>query len=64
MHDAGMSARVWEALERTEIMALSTLGPDGNWTSPVQYRYKGTGFERFHGDKKQPVCLAAEVTTT
>lgn len=32
-------ATVEEALERTDIMALSTIGPDGSWTSPVQYRY-------------------------
>lgn len=37
--DEGMTARVREALERTEIMALSTLGPDGPWTSPVQFRF-------------------------
>jgi len=30
--------RVKEALERTDIMALSTIGPDGPWTAPVQYR--------------------------
>jgi nitroimidazol reductase NimA-like FMN-containing flavoprotein (pyridoxamine 5'-phosphate oxidase superfamily) len=26
-------------LERTPIMALSTVGPDGSWTSPVQFAY-------------------------
>jgi hypothetical protein len=31
--------RVKEALERIDIMALSTIGPDGPWTAPVQYRY-------------------------
>ena len=34
-----LNARVKEALGRTEIMALSTLGPDGPWTSPVQFRF-------------------------
>jgi general stress protein 26 len=29
--------RVKEALERTEIMALSTVGSDGSWVSPVRY---------------------------
>jgi pyridoxamine 5'-phosphate oxidase-like protein len=36
---ADWNGRVREALERTDIMALSTLGPDGSWTTPVQYRY-------------------------
>jgi hypothetical protein len=31
--------RVKEALERTDIMALSTIGPDGPWTAPVQFHY-------------------------
>jgi len=31
------NARVKEALDRTDIMALSTLGADGSWTSPVEY---------------------------
>jgi general stress protein 26 len=30
-------AKVKEALDRTDIMALSTVGDDGSWTSPVQY---------------------------
>ncbi len=34
-----LKRRVGEALERTEIMALSTIGPDGPWTSPVQYHH-------------------------
>ena len=34
-----LKRRVKEALERTDIMALSTIGPDGPWTAPVQYRY-------------------------
>jgi len=33
------NARVKEALDRTNIMALSTLGADGSWTSPVEYTY-------------------------
>lgn len=33
------AAKVKEALDRTDIMALSTIGADGSWTSPVQYRY-------------------------
>jgi general stress protein 26 len=32
-------SKVKEALDRTDIMALSTIGDDGSWTSPVQYRY-------------------------
>lgn len=32
-------AKVKEALDRTDIMALSTVGDDGSWTSPVQYRH-------------------------
>jgi general stress protein 26 len=34
-----MSARVKEALERTEIMALSTSSEDGSWVSPVRFEY-------------------------
>jgi general stress protein 26 len=36
---ADLAERVREALRRTEIMALSTIGPDGPWTSPVQYQH-------------------------
>jgi general stress protein 26 len=36
------NARVKEALERTNIMALSTIGADGSWTSPVEYSYSST----------------------
>ena len=36
---ADWNGRVREALKRTDIMALSTMGPDGSWTTPVQYRY-------------------------
>lgn len=32
-----LNGRVREALDRSQIMALSTIGPDGPWTSPVQY---------------------------
>jgi len=34
-----LKRKVKEALERTDIMALSTIGTDGPWTAPVQYRY-------------------------
>jgi general stress protein 26 len=34
-----LNARVKEALDRTIVMALSTLGPDGSWTCPVHYKY-------------------------
>jgi len=33
-----LKRRVKEALERTDIMALSAIGTDGPWTAPVQYR--------------------------
>ena len=33
------NAKVKEALQRTDIMALSTIGDDGSWTSPVQFTY-------------------------
>jgi general stress protein 26 len=36
---ADLDERVREALARTDIMALSTVGPDGPWTSPVQYQH-------------------------
>src|SRR5436190_9778579 len=39
MTEIDWQAKVKEALERTDIMALSTIGDDGSWTSPVQYRY-------------------------
>lgn len=42
MADVDLNARVKEALERTKIMALSTIGPDGSWTSPVQFSYDET----------------------
>jgi general stress protein 26 len=34
-----VSKRVKEALDRTEIMALSTVGDDGSWVSPVRFEY-------------------------
>jgi uncharacterized protein YhbP (UPF0306 family) len=33
------NSKVKEALARTDIMALATVGSDGSWTSPVQYTY-------------------------
>ena len=37
--ERGPERRAKEALERTDIMALSTIGLDGPWTAPVQDRY-------------------------
>ena len=34
-----LTAPVNEALRRTPIMALSTIGDDGSWTTPVQYTH-------------------------
>jgi general stress protein 26 len=34
-----LNRRVKEALGRTDIMALSTVGSDGPWTAPVQFHY-------------------------
>ena len=34
-----LNVAVKEALDRTVIMALSTIGPDGSWTCPVHYKY-------------------------
>jgi hypothetical protein len=34
-----LNRRVKEALGRTDIMALSTIGPDGPWTAPVEFHY-------------------------
>jgi general stress protein 26 len=39
MINTDINVQVKEALERTEIMALSTVGSDGSWTSPVKYHY-------------------------
>lgn len=33
------NAKMKEALDRTEFLALSTIGPDGVWTSPVAFAY-------------------------
>jgi general stress protein 26 len=39
MNNTELDARVREALERTDVMALSTIDEDGGpWTSPVQYQ--------------------------
>jgi pyridoxamine 5'-phosphate oxidase-like protein len=39
MNNAELQARVREALQRTDIMALSSIDDDGGpWTSPVQYQ--------------------------
>lgn len=34
-----LKASIKEALDRTVIMALSTIGSDGSWTCPVHYHY-------------------------
>jgi general stress protein 26 len=34
-----LNASVKEAFDRTVIMALSTIGPDGSWTCPVHYQH-------------------------
>jgi general stress protein 26 len=39
MKSVNWNQKVEEALKRTDIMALSTIGEDGSWTSPVQYSY-------------------------
>jgi hypothetical protein len=40
MNDSEAQARVREALDRTDVMALSTIDEDGGpWTSPVQYQW-------------------------
>ncbi|MBI4087074.1 pyridoxamine 5'-phosphate oxidase family protein [Candidatus Kaiserbacteria bacterium] len=36
------NAKIKEALDRTEFMAISTIGEDGSWTCPVQFGYSGT----------------------
>ncbi|HET8883975.1 MAG TPA: pyridoxamine 5'-phosphate oxidase family protein [Candidatus Saccharimonadales bacterium] len=40
--DNDINQRVKEALDRTEIMALATVGDDGSWVSPVKYNYTDT----------------------
>src|SRR6266700_94379 len=39
MKNADIQARVTEALARTKIMALATIGEDGSWVCPVEYSY-------------------------
>lgn len=39
MKDGDLNKRVKEALDRTAIMALSTIGQDGSWTCPVHFSY-------------------------
>ncbi len=40
MNNTELQARVREALEHTDVMALSTIDKDGGpWTSPVQYQW-------------------------
>ena len=39
MENIDWNLKVKEALDRTEFMAISTMGPDGSWTNPVQYGY-------------------------
>jgi general stress protein 26 len=39
MNDTGLQAHVRQALERIDVMALSTIDGDGGpWISPVQYQ--------------------------
>lgn len=42
MTDVDWNALVKEALDRTEFMAISTIGEDGSWTCPVQFGYDET----------------------
>ncbi len=39
MQNVDWNTKVKEALDRTEFMAISTLGEDGSWTCPVQFGY-------------------------
>jgi general stress protein 26 len=39
MQTIDWNGRVKEALDRTEFMAISTVGQDGSWTCPVQFGY-------------------------
>lgn len=39
MGNINWNAKVKEALDRTEFMAISTIGEDGSWTNPVEYYY-------------------------
>ncbi len=51
------SKKIKEALERTDIMALSTIGDDGSWTSPVQYSH-GPKFELYFLSQKDAKHVA------
>lgn len=39
MTNTDINASVKGALESTDIMALSTIGDDGSWISPIQYQH-------------------------
>lgn len=39
MSDIDWDTKVKEALDRTEFMAISTMGEDGSWTNPVAFAY-------------------------
>jgi uncharacterized protein YhbP (UPF0306 family) len=39
METIDWNQKIKEALDRTQIMAISTIGEDGSWTNPVQYYY-------------------------
>jgi nitroimidazol reductase NimA-like FMN-containing flavoprotein (pyridoxamine 5'-phosphate oxidase superfamily) len=39
MSDIDWNKLIKEALDRTEFMAISTVGKDGSWTCPVQFGY-------------------------
>jgi general stress protein 26 len=39
MESVDWNQKIKEALERTNIMALSTIGNDGSWTCPVHYTH-------------------------
>src|SRR6478752_8542870 len=39
MNEIDWNEKVKEALDRTEFMAISTIGADGSWTCPVQFGF-------------------------
>lgn len=39
MENVDWNLKVEEALDRTEFMAISTVGPEGSWTNPVAFTY-------------------------
>lgn len=39
MKPTNWNSKVKEALDRTEFMAISTIGEDGSWTNPVEFHY-------------------------